>query len=525
MPNRGLALMMVPTNRVAVRFRARLLALAGCLKSLLHLGQPTARAAAVVGAAMAAMLWNGVAGAQSAPSLVTMVNTLRADGVYQFDGLEFDAAAADDAAYAALLPKCGRAGTAATCAAAQATIFQRLRELEDNANQLLGSGETLDSLRLNPQGLGAALRWTAPEEYAAQGSLATRFANSQVSLLSNRFAALRFAAQSNPLARYDSDDSDGDSWLGSGKPLGGSAGADSSELSWGRLSVFANGSSGTGTKAPTTFEDAFDFDDTEASIGADYRLSGNWVVGILAGHSEKRVDFNSELSVVAGRIRGNGQSGLLYAQFENDYFYVNGSFGLQHLTLDTSRRITYPSNNPDIPSVDDTALSDTGANTLTATLDAGYLFHYKGFSAEPYLNTQYVKVRVNAFTEVSSEGFAFDVGEQNIHAAEANAGLKLQYVVNTPVGVIVPYVYGEYRRNISDSSRIIDSTYSAIASTSSAAEMTLPTDGAPNHYYVVGGGGSVVLPHGLQGYIQYLRVLDYTNYTDHVVAGGLRWEL
>ncbi len=54
--------------------------------------------------------------------------------------------------------------------------------------------------------------------------------------------------------------------------------------------------------------------------------------------------------------------------------------------------------------------------------------------------------------------------------------------------------------------------------------MNLPTDAAPTHYYVVGGGGSVVLKHGLQGFIQYIRVMQYANYTDHVVSGGVRWE-
>jgi hypothetical protein len=40
----------------------------------------------------------------------------------------------------------------------------------------------------------------------------------------------------------------------------------------------------------------------------------------------------------------------------------------------------------------------------------------------------------------------------------------------------------------------------------------------------VGGGGSLVVKHGLQGFLQYSRILDYANYTDHVVSGGIRWE-
>ena len=480
------------------------------------------RALPVCFAVLLVALFSQGARAQSAPSLATMVTTLRQEGIFQFDALEYDAAVANDAAYGHLLTICGPQATApASCAGTTQLLFNQLRALEDNANQFLGRGETTYSLRLDPEGVGAALRWTAPEEYAAQGSMSTRFANSQTAVLNSRFAALRFATLLRAARGGDSGD-DAEMVALNGTPQIGGAGGDDS-VSFGRLSVFANGSFGTGVKDPTTYEDAFSFDDTEASVGADYRLSSHWVVGLMIGHTEKRVDFNSELSVVEGSMRGNGQGALVYFQYDGDAFYANGSFGVQHLTLTTTRKITYPSNNPLVPSANDTSLSDTGAQTLIGTLGAGYVYHYRAFAAEPYVNGQYAKVRINAFTERSGEGFDFDVAEQNIHAGEIAAGMKLQVALTPPFGVIVPYVYGEYRHQFSDGSRTIDSTYSA--SVSNSAQMSLPTDASPGHYFVIGGGGSIVLPHGLQGFMQYMRVLDYTNYSDHVVSGGIRWEL
>ena len=463
--------------------------------------------------------------AQATPSLVEAVTTLTNNGVFQYNGLEFAAAAANDSAYSNLLKICTPAATGApvsnSCSGPTQALFSRLRELEDNADQLLGRGETQYSLRLDPEGLGSALRWTAPEEYAAQGSIATRFANSQAAVLNNRFAALRIAT----LQRFARSNEGDDGMLAAADDFGafgGGAGGDAGGFSLGRLSVFINGGFGTGEKLPTTYEDAFSFDGTEASAGADYRLTKNLVVGLLVGHSERRVDFNSEESIVDGKIRGNGQGGTLYAQFETDAFYVNASVGLQHLSLHTARRITYPSNNPDIASVDETSLSDTSANTLTTSVSGGYVFNYRGFSAEPYLNGEYVHVRINSFTEHSGAGFDFDVDEQTIHSTTGSAGLKLQYAVLPRFGVIVPYVYGEYRRIFSDPSRVVQSSYAA--GDSSQPDMNLPTVDAPSHYYVVGGGGSVVLKHGLQGFMQYMKILNYTDYTDHVVSGGVRWE-
>jgi outer membrane lipase/esterase len=475
---------------------------------------------------IAAPTWVRPAYAQS-PALVDMVNTLSANGTFQFDALERQAAIANDSAYTKLQPICGGqseapTGAAASCTGNTLTLFNRLRELEDNANELLANrGETQYSLRLDPEGMSEALRWTAPEEYAAQGSMASKFVNSQASVLTNRFSALRFAAQGIPLADGVSMGAGGNgfSYAYNGGAPGGSAGADSAPFS--RWSIFANGGFGSGDKNPTTFEDAFFFDSTEVSAGADVRLTNRLVVGILFGHTEKRIDFNAARSIVDGSIRGNGQSAIAYVQYDADSLFANVSLGWQHLSLATRRRITYPSNNSDVPPVDVTSLSNTGSTALIATLGAGYSFHYKGLTAEPYANLQNVTTHISAFTEHSDDGFDIYTSSQSIQSLEGAVGLRTQYAILNPLGVIVPYLYGEYRHQFRDGSRNIASGYTGDGG---GTDFVLPTDEPAKHYYVVGAGGSVVLKHGLQGFMQYARVLDYTNYTDHTVSGGVRWE-
>jgi uncharacterized protein with beta-barrel porin domain len=234
------------------------------------------------------------------------------------------------------------------------------------------------------------------------------------------------------------------------------------------------------------------------------------------------VDFNSAESIVDGQIRGNGQSATVYLQYEAGAAYVDGSVGLQHMSLGTIRKITYPSNNPLVPSVNETAISDAGANTTMATVAGGYVFHYRGASIEPYLNAQYTHTTIGEFVESNTNGFDTRVSAQSILSTEGIAGLKFQYAVLNRFGVIVPYLYGEYHHQFSGDSRVVVSTYAADAA--AGAGFAIPTDSLPNHYYVAGAGGSLVLTHGLQGYAQYVRVLDYTNYTDHVFSCGFRVE-
>jgi uncharacterized protein YhjY with autotransporter beta-barrel domain len=455
-------------------------------------------------------------------------------GIYAYNGLEIAAAKANDAAYGALLADgCGAVapGTSApgpsTCTANQMLLFQRLRELEDTANGLLGRGETTYSLRLGAQAVGFALRWTADEEYAAQGSLTNKFANSQLTTLANRFSALRFATAIR-LARADNNapDSDSDtpmfSYYSSNMPQGGGASADANPFPSSNWGAFANGSYSAGSKAPTTFEDAFNYNDSEYSAGTDVRLNRHVVVGLLAGHTLKNVNFNSSESIVDGGIRGEGYSAIAYAQFEWDAPYINLSVGFQHLALDTRRSITYPSLNPLIPSVNETSTSSATATSFIANIGAGYSFHWRGFSAEPYLNAQYVDTTIAAFTEHGGNGFDTDVGSQSIPSLTATAGLKLQQAFLPSFGVIVPYIYGEYRHEFQENSRTVSTTYAAASIT--AADFNLPTDAPVRSYYAAGGGLTIVLKHGLQGFLQYVKVFNFYPYSEYVASGGIRYE-
>ncbi len=461
------------------------------------------------------------------PCLFTLTTS---PGPYAYNALEIAAARADDAAYASLLPACGAGAPAGGCTGAKLNLFTRLRELEDNAAQLLGIGfgPTNYSLNLSRQGVGFALRWTADEEFSAQSSMTNRFANNQLAAISGRLNALRFL-QTVRLARQDAsglDDDFADATYGGdgGRGLVGGAGGDPSSATFGRWSVFANGSYTAGTKAPTVYDDAFNFGGTQFSGGADVRLSPHLVVGVLVDHVRQEADFDSSLSIASGGIWASGFGVASYVQMDWDAAYLNASLGVQRLSINTTRVVAYPSNNTQIQSVDTTFYSSTDATSLLLSGGGGYILHAKGFSAEPYLNAQYVHTRIGAFTESASGpdlGFAASAAGQTVTSLTGVAGMKFQYAFLPPFGVILPYAYGEFRREFRDQSQNVASQFS---STSSGDYFELPTDSIRPDYYQVGAGFSAVLPHGTQLYAQYMKVLQLQYYTDYVVSAGFRFE-
>jgi uncharacterized protein YhjY with autotransporter beta-barrel domain len=495
---------------------------------------------ASLGAALLLQLWHVAAHGQTTPtpaagnagtcatSVATAVvlgpclTTLVTDPAFAFNGLELAAAQADDAAYANLLKVCGPTGSG--CTGAQLNLFIQLRELEDNAAELLGIGETAFSLHLSAEGLGFALRWTADEEYSAQSSITNRLASNQFDAVSNRLNAVRFITQTLRFARLGFQDDEQLADADADEGLGGGASGDENLPGIGRWSVFASGSYGSGSKQPTTFNDAFDFSGQQYLVGADVRLSPHSVFGVIGSEVTQHADFNSAASITSGNVSGTGGGATLYFEQDWNTAYLNVSAGFQHMTLNTRRLVAYPSNNPQEPSVNTNFFSSTGATSWLATAGGGYSYYVRAFSATPYANLQYLGTRIGAFAETgagSDPELALSVDGQSVTSLQSILGMKLHYAWSTRIGVIIPYAYGEYRHEFRDKSQIVTSHY--VLSQSAADQFQLPTDRVDPNYWEVGGGVITELPHRFQLYAQYLKVLDLQFYSYYAVSGGFRF--
>jgi outer membrane autotransporter protein len=479
--------------------------------------------------AVALGAYSATAGAQS--TSLTDVATAA-----NFNALELAAARANQDTFNQLAGPCGDS-LGGACSAGDLAVFQRTRELVQTANELLGQGPTRFSLSLDSRGLGFALRWTAAEEVSAQGASSTRFAASQLSALATRVAALRWGVSGLRTARNDDspqDESSGLGWSGFTSARGGAASADE-QSEYNRWGPFLNDSFGYGSKDPTDLEDAFDFDGQEVTAGVDYRFTPSRVAGVLLGYSKKRLDFDSTLSIVDGGMRSDGVSLIGFGVLESDKAYASLSVGYQRLTHDLKRRISYPSFNPLVPSVDSTATSSSDSNTILAMADAGYTWRLGAFSVEPNLQVQYTHTKIDGFSEnsvsnlvpSSLDPFSMNVGEQTIKLVDIAPALKLQYVLTPPFGVLVPYFVGRFHAEASNSARAIASRYADaldLVAAAPDANFNVSTDEPDKQYWTLAAGATLVLPHGWQGFLQFLSVEGLTNYSDRVITGGIRYE-
>lgn len=466
--------------------------------------------------------------------------------------VERAAAAANQSTFNALDSVCNPAGILDTvaspadqlrpesCTPLQFFVYLTARELVHSANALLGEGATIASLNVDQRGLGTALRWTAAEEIAAQGSMATQFSSNQLANFGSRIAALRLGSTGFTVAGFGLEQN----------PLGRHAlGVVQSERSasyspWGG---FLNGSFGQGDKRATGNENAFDYDVTEIALGLDYRLSNGWVIGGIATYSDQSVEFNTEpgsVSVVDGRMDGSGLGAVLFGLYASDTGYLSLSLATQQVDYDLVRDIVYPSFNPAVEASNSRTTSEPEADILGATIDIGRTFSFGIFSVEPSLGLDYQDVTIDSFSESRSfsrlnrladtDAFNLIVAEQAFESLDVSLGVRFQWTLTPDFGVLAPYATIEYHNELEDDSRLIRARYAGAGN--EAFTFAVPTNPFDSEFFTWSVGMTSVVrgarqrsaggpaAGGVSLFAQYQSVERLDNYDEGVISAGIRYE-
>ena len=487
-------------------------------------------------------------------SMLAMLPSLAMADLTELDfsnDLETEAAAANQLTYLSLLEAGCGVGNQPTgeggqeiileqvCTESMFNLFENVRELVHTANALSrNGGPTEFSLDLDLEGLGNALRWTAGEEFSSQGSLNGEFLADQVASLSSRLKALRRGAKGFGVSYFEQGSSQQIASIGSPSHMsGGGASADQGGQS-SRWGGFFNADFGFGSKGASVFEDAYDFEGTKLSFGADYRYNQNWIFGMTGGLTEQEIDFDSSLSVVDGGIETDGVSLMPYAMYQSDTMYASMSLGIQNQAVDMKRFIKYPSLNPNVGSVNTVSVSSTDSSTTSFFVEAGYTYNNQALVIEPFVSLANSKTTIDGFTERDINDLAFDltVDKQKIDSLEISYGVKFQYALTPSWGVIVPFVDFQSHHQQEDDSRNISSSYSNLPSGElDNINFNLSTSDIDSSYYSYSLGFSFVLrgdvyvdengnsSGSIQGFLNYRSIEGIKNYSEETISVGLRY--
>jgi outer membrane autotransporter protein len=403
-------------------------------------------------------------------------------------------------------------------------LFATCRAMVHTANDLTGTGVSRDSLGLNADQLAVSLQQIATEEFAATESMATEISSNRTDPVLNRLSALRAGASGFSVSGFTpqaSADILADAgWLDGVEGVrGGSAGDDDFGS---RLSGFASINYGTGSRDGSDRTDEFDYDSYNITLGADYRLGNNVVVGAAINYYDIDTEFATSPTVSGGSVENDGYGLAVYASWYGESFYLDGLAGYGVSNYELERTIFIPSTTAVAPIIN-TAEASPDSTDSTLSFGAGYTFNPGALSWGPYFRLAWINVDIDDYQEKGAEasGLNLDVDSQDWTSLTTSLGAQFSYAISSGAAVIVPQARVGWIHQYENDATVMTAVYVEDPRNN---VLSATTDEPDRDYAELGIAVSAVFQGGSQAFFSYDTLLGFENLSTHLFTLGGRWE-
>jgi uncharacterized protein YhjY with autotransporter beta-barrel domain len=373
------------------------------------------------------------------------------------------------------------------------------------------------------------------QQINALGPETKKFGSLQQDNITARLSEVRHGVTGVSLAGLTFTDSDGNviangaSQIDDFLPVGAS-GDGNGPLLDGKLGVFLNGSLQEGAKEAikvATVANSFVFDvkNDTVTLGADYRVTDQFVVGAAFGTGRTITDFANSL----GRLDLTARGVSLYASLYGDTYYVDALMGYGVPKLDTDRHIAYAFDGS--TPVDQEAYGSTHLHDLWTGLSAGRPFNWGAIGLTPEASLNFHEIRISQFGETMSDptgpgsGLGLNYGATVVPSLQGRAGVRGSYTWTGSWGVFIPNAHATYVREFRDHSDEFSAQFiNAPAADASLAEV-LKTAVPESHYMAYGAGLSFQLAHSVSGFVEYEELKTLQTIKSHEFTLGVRYQV
>jgi len=339
------------------------------------------------------------------------------------------------------------------------------------------------------------------------------------------------------LIRLCTPPASGDAGTGAGSSSGGSVGSEGSAISdeqrqlFRRLRQRQQGAASADPANPlgigvfvtteyekfnqdnTRFETGFDRDTVGMSFGADYLLRNGLILGAAFTYAHDFGNYDG----VGGGFDHNSYGILAYGSVQpiaNMFIDAVAGYTRTDYNFDRRASITLAT-----VSVAGSTHGDTNGNEWRIGVNSGYDFVFGAFTVGPRLGVLYRETTMNDFKESGNTGLELAYSNQNIQSLTLRPGVYGSYAFSTSWGVVIPQMTLEYVHEFLDDQRSVQFSFVQDPQNRRFLFETTPPD---RDYMNLGVGVSIVLPSGLQPFLNFRDMLAYQDRNSYTVTLGLR---
>jgi len=279
------------------------------------------------------------------------------------------------------------------------------------------------------------------------------------------------------------------------------------------FSLFASADYQKFDKDPTRFESGFDRDTVGGTIGADYLFRNGLVLGTAVSYAHEFGNYDG----IAGGFDHDAYGILVYGSvvpLSNMFVDVVAGYTRKDYSFDRRVSVTSATVNFSGPTS-----GDTTGNEFKFGLNTGYDFLLGPFTVGPRVGVLYRETTIEGFRESGRTGAELDYDNQNIQSLTTMAGVYGSVAISTGFGVIVPQATAEYVHEFLDDQRSVGFR---LVQDPAQNRFLYQTDLPDRDYVNLGVGVSMVLPNGMQPFLNFREMLAYRDRSSHTVTLGLR---
>ena len=376
---------------------------------------------------------------------------------------------------------------------------------------MLDRCDAIDALSIADEGLTRlAINQLAPEETLSFLRTTMDSSRTQTSGINQRIQAVRTGDNSLTF--------NGSKLMPSGSTgnVGGSAGDDDSNRS--PLGFFVTLQYEDNERDKTEFENGYDSGVTSLTLGTDYRIKSNYLIGAAIGLNQSDLDFNDN----NGELESELTNLFVYNSFNFKYASIDAQLGYGAINFSSTRHIGFNECAIITCEISANAFSKTKGTQLQGSINIQAESHRDALSIYPFLRIDYVESEIDAFGEQGAGGFSMLIDKQKSNQITASTGVQISYAVRQSWGVMVPTATFSIYNDVDSDRDLAIGRFSF--DTDPNNTFALESDGVDTNYYQFGVGGSALFTHGVSAYIQYQQLISYEYLASWQIQAGFKYE-
>ena len=291
---------------------------------------------------------------------------------------------------------------------------------------------------------------------------------------------------------------------------------------WKGFGFFASGLVESLNRDITTFQDGYKSTIFGASAGVDYRVTRQFVMGLVGNFSNTDGDFRTG----GGTFSTNSYGGLAFAQIlPTEKTFVQITAGYTRNNYLVSRLATAEISGVIPPRTTSSfASSNSNGDVANVGLLTGYDHSIGRFLIGPRAGVNYSQTHIGSYAENGGGGIGLQYNDQYIHSLQSTVGIQGATTYSTGFGILVHQVNADYIHEFANSQRHIGVQFTE-DQRANPTRFAFQNEVPVRNYFNLGTGLLAVLPNGWQPFVSFRAMVGNNQFNNYAGTFGLRIEL